>query len=93
MPLNSSDRKFLQTVDRLKLYLLIMAVSVFVFLLLTPTGEMHMATSVLGIALCGIFWLTQRLLTFVTVLDSELTRVISAVKQNLTEEQRKELFP
>ena len=93
MPLNSSDRKFLHTVDRLKLYLLLMAVSVFIFLLMAPTGEIQMATSVLGIALCGVFWLTQRLLTFVALLDSELTRVVNAVKRSLTEEQRKELFP
>ncbi len=93
MPLNSRDRKFLQTVDRLKLYLMLMAVSVFVFLLLSPAGQMQMATSVLGMALCGVFWLTQRLLTFVTLLDSELTRVVNAVKRSLPEEQRKELFP
>ena len=93
MPLNSRDRKFLQTVDRLKLYLLLMAVSVFIFLLLAPSGEMHMATSVLGMALCGVFWLTQRLLTFVALLDRELTQIVSTVTRSLPEEQRKELFP
>ncbi len=93
MPLNSRDRRFLQTVDRLKLYLLLMAVGVFVYLLLMPTSEIQMATSVLGVALCGVFWLTQRLLSFITSLDLELTRVVNAVKRTLTDAQRKELFP
>ena len=93
MPLNSRDRRFLQTVDRLKLYLLLMAVGVFVYLLLMPTSEIQMATSVLGVALCGVFWLTQRLLSFITLLDLELTRVVNAVKRTLTDAQRKELFP
>ena len=82
MPLNSRDRRFLQTVDRLKLYLLLM-----------PSSEIQMATSVLGVALCGVFWLTQRLLSFITLLDLELTRVVNAVKRTLTDAQRKELFP
>ena len=93
MPLNSRDRRFLQTVDRLKLYLLLMAVGVFLYLLLMPSSEVQMATSVLGVALCGVFWLTQRLLSFITSLDLELTRVVHAVKRTLTDAQRKELFP
>ena len=93
MPLNSRDRRFLQTVDRLKLYLLLMAVGVFLYLLLMPSSEIQMATSVLGVALCGVFWLTQRLLSFITSLDLELTRVVNAVKRTLTDAQRKELFP
>ena len=93
MPLNSRDRRFLQTVDRLKLYLLLMAVGVFLYLLLMPSSEIQMATSVLGVALCGVFWLTQRLLSFITLLDLELTRVVNAVKRTLTDAQRKELFP
>ena len=93
MPLNSRDRRFLQTVDRLKLYLLLMAVGVFMYLLLMPSSEIQMATSVLGVALCGVFWLTQRLLSFITSLDLELTRVVNAVKRTLTDAQRKEFFP
>ena len=93
MPLNSRDRRFLQTVDRLKLYLLLMAVGVFLYLLLMPSSEIQMATSVLGVALCGVFWLTQQLLSFITTLDLELTRVVNAVKRTLTDAQRKELFP
>lgn len=93
MPLNSRDRRFLQTVDRLKLYLLLMAVGVFLYLLLMPSSEIQMATSVLGVALCGVFWLTQQLLSFITSLDLELTRVVNAVKRTLTDAQRKELFP
>jgi hypothetical protein len=58
-----------------------------------PSSEIQMATSVLGVALCGVFWLTQRLLSFITSLDLELTRVVNAVKRTLTDAQRKELFP
>ena len=93
MPLDSKDRRFLETVDRLKAYLILMAVVVLAYLLLAPSGELQTATSVLGIALCGVFWLTQRLLSCVTVLDLELTRVVNAVKRTLTEAQKKELFP
>jgi hypothetical protein len=93
MPLKSGDRQFLQTVDRLKVYLLLMGVGVFVYLLVVPSDEIQMVTSIIGIALCGVFWLTQRLLTFITILDVELTRVVNAVKRSLTEDQRRELFP
>ncbi|MBI2104680.1 MAG: hypothetical protein HYT90_03740 [Candidatus Omnitrophica bacterium] len=91
--LNPRDRRFLQTVDRLKIYLILMAVGVFLYLLLVPAPELQMATSVLGVALCGVFWLTQRLLSFITALDLELTRVVNAVKRTLTDAQKKELFP
>lgn len=93
MPLSAKDHRFLKYIDRLKAYILIMAVAIFLCLLLAPSSEMHMTTSVIGLALCGVFWLTQRLLSFISVLDLELTRVANAVKRSLTEEQRKELFP
>ena len=93
MPLSSSDQKFLQAIDRLKVYILLMAVAVFAFLLLIAgTSEMQLATSVLGIALCGVFWLTQRLLTFITLLDVELTRVMNTLKRSLPPDRQKELF-
>ena len=92
MPLSPQDRRFLETVDRMKFYLLLMAIAVFLYLLCSPS-EVQMATSILGVALCGVFWLTQRLLTFITLLDLELTRVVSVVKRTLPEAQRKELFP
>lgn len=92
MPLNPGDRKFLQTIDRMKVYLLVIAGGVLAYLLLVPSSQIHMATSVLGIALCGVFWLTQRLLSFVSQLDHELTRLVNAVKGSLTEEERKRLF-
>ncbi len=92
MPLSHRDRQFLHTVSRLKVYLLLMAVAVFLYLLLAPSGEIQTATSVLGLALCAIFWLTQRLLSFITLLDMELTRVVNALKHTLSEEQKKELF-
>lgn len=92
MPLNSKDRKFLQTIDRLKVYLLLMAGAVFVFLLVVPSSEIQTTTSVIGIALCGVFWLTQRLLTFIGQLDLELTRVINTLKHTLPPDKQKELF-
>jgi hypothetical protein len=73
MPLAPNDRKFLQVVERLKVYILVMAVAVFIFLLVVPETEIQMSTSIVGIALCGVFWLTQRLLSFITLLDLELT--------------------
>ena len=93
MPLSAQDRRFLKNVGRLKAYILVMAAAVFLYLLLAPSSEMQMTTSVMGLALCGVFWLTQRLLTFISLLDLELMRVANAVKRSLTEEQRKELFP
>lgn len=90
MPLDSTDRRFLHTVDRFKVYLLLIAACVLAFLLLTPGDEMRLATTVLGVALCGIFWLTQRLLSYITVLDIELNRIAKIIKDQLPEDQRKE---
>ena len=92
MPLTTGDRRFLQTIERFKVYLLLMALAVFLYLLFVPADEIRTATSVIGIALCGVFWLTQRLLTFITLLDLELTRILNALRHSLPEEQRKELF-
>jgi hypothetical protein len=92
MPLSSRDRRFLETIERLKVYLLLLAAAVFIYLVLIPTNEIQMATSVVGITLCGVFWLTQRLLSFITQLDLELTRILNALKQSLPEEQRRQLF-
>ena len=92
MPLSPSDKRFLQTIDRIKVYLLLMALGVLVYLLLAPSGEIQMATSVIGLALCGVFWLTQRLLSFITLLDLELTRIVNALKRSLPPEQQKEFF-
>ena len=92
MPLTQKDRNFLNRIDRLKAYLLLMAVAVFVYLLFTPAGEVQMATSIVGVALCGVFWVTQRLLSFISLLDLELTRVMNVLKRTLSEEQRKELL-
>jgi hypothetical protein len=92
MPLSHHDRRFLQTIDRMKMWLLLMAVAVFLVLILAPSGEIQMATCVLGIALCGVFWLTQRLLSFISTLDLELTRVVNTLKRTLPKEQQEELF-
>ena len=92
MPLSHRDRKFLQTIDRFKIYLLLIAIVVLASLLAMPSSEIQMTTSVMGIALCGVFWLTQRLLHFITQLDLELTRVVNTLKHTLTPDQQKELF-
>ena len=92
MPLSTRDRQFLRTVDRLKLYLLLLGFAVLLYVLLIPSSEIQMATSVMGMALCGVFWLTQRLLSFISALDFELTRIANAVKRSLPEDRRKELF-
>ncbi len=49
-----------------------------------------MATAVIGVALCGIFWLTQRLLSYITILDIELNRIAKIIKEQLPEDKRKE---
>ena len=90
MPLSRSDRQFLNAINRLKTYLLVMALAVFAYLLIVPAEEIRMATSIIGLALCAMFWLTQRLLSFVTLLDLELTRILNTLKRVLPEEQRKE---
>ena len=92
MPLNTQDRRFLNTIDRLKLYILFMAAGVFLYLLIVPSNEIQTATSILGLALCGVFWLTQRLLTFISQLDLELTRVVNTLKHTLPPDKQKELF-
>ncbi len=92
MPLTGRDRRFLQAIERMKVLLVFLAVAVFVYLLCVPSSEIQAATSVLGLALCGVFWLTQRLLSFITQLDHELTRVVNVIAQTLPPEQQKELF-
>lgn len=92
MPLTGKDREFLRRIDHLKIYVLLTAIAICVYLLLTPASGIQMATSVVGLALCAIFWVTQRLLSFVTLLDLELTRIMNVLKRTLPEEQRKELF-
>ncbi len=92
MPLTNRERRFLQTVDRLKMYLLLLAFAILLYLLCSPSTEIQMATSILAIALCGVFWLTQRLLTFISALDLELTRVVNVLKRVVPEEQQKQLL-
>ena len=89
MPLTPADKRFLNAVDRFKIYLLLLGVVVLVFLLCAPTHEVQMGVAVMGVALCGMFWLTQRLLTVITLLDIELTKAIEAVKRALPEEFRR----
>lgn len=92
MPLTEKERRLLGRVEHLKVYLLLVAGAVFLYLLFVPADELKMATAVVGMALCGVFWLTQRLLAFISLLDLELTRIMNVLKRTLPEEQRKELF-
>ena len=92
MPLTNHDRRFLQAIERMKVLLLLLAAAVFIYLLLVPPGEIQAATSVIGLALCGVFWLTQRLLTFITQLDHELTRIVNVLRRTLPDDQQQELL-
>ena len=92
MPLTERDRLFLRTVDRFRIYLLAIGIAVLVYLLCTPPSELQMATSIIGIALCGVFWLTQRLLTLITLLDLELMKIVRVLQKTLPEEHRRELL-
>jgi hypothetical protein len=92
MPLSSSDRRFLKTADRMKIFLVALALVVLIFLACAPSSELTLVTAVLGMSLCGIFWLTQRLLTVITVLDTELSRLIEIIRRTLPEESRKQVF-
>ena len=86
MPLTPQDQQFIHAANRFKIYLLLMGGAILVYLLLAPAGSLQMSTAVLGITLCGVFWLTQKLLSLITVLDLELTRLANAVQQSLKEE-------
>ena len=90
MPLTRKDRILLNRINHLKLYLLLLAFAVFIYLLFLPASELQMATSVVGMALCGVFWVTHKLLTFISLLDVELTRVLNTLKRLVPEEQRKD---
>jgi len=90
MPLTRKDRILLNRINHLKLYLLLLAFAVFIHLLFLPASELQMATSVVGMALCGVFWVTHKLLTFISLLDVELTRVLNTLKRLVPEEQRKD---
>jgi hypothetical protein len=92
MPLTKRDRAFLAGIDRLKLYVVLLAGAVFAYLFFSPRAEIQMATSIVGLALCAVFWLTQRLLSFIAYLDHELTRLTNVIQHTLTDQQRKEFF-
>ncbi len=92
MPLTPKERQLLKRIEHLKIYLLVMAGAVFTYLLFVPADDLKMATSIVGLALCGVFWVTQRLLSFISLLDLELTRIINVLKHTLPEKERKEFF-
>ena len=92
MPLSPQDRQFLQVIGRLKIYVMVLAVVVLLRLLITPTSAIDTTTTVLSISLCGVFWLTQRLLSLISRLDFELTRLLDVLKRTIPEDRRKELL-
>ena len=91
MPLSSRDRRFLSVLSSLQMYLLLLAGMVLLYLLCTPPEKMNLAVCVLGVALSGVFWLTQRLMTLVSQLDFELTRLSNAVQESLPDESKRRL--
>ena len=91
MPLTQGDRRFIRTVDRLKVYALGLSGAVLLFLMFTPASQIHLATMVIGFALCWMVWLTQRLISLLTIVDLELTKAIDVLKRTLPAESRQEL--
>ena len=75
MLLSDRDREFLKRVKWLHGYLMLIAFGILVYLLTAPRVE----TGILAVTLCGVLWLSQRLLTFVTTLDHELQRLLNAL--------------
>ena len=92
MPLSPADKRLLHILDRLRIYLLTVAGLVLFLLLLTPPSHFHLPMIVICVVLCGVLWVTQRLLTLITLLDLELMRAIDTLKRLVPEEQRRELF-
>ena len=93
MPLMRHERLFLKAVGRLKIYLLVVAFVILLYLLLSPSTTMQIATGVLGITLCGTFWLTQRLLSLISALDFELTRLVETLKRSAPSRQQEDPPP
>ena len=83
MPLTAQDRRFLHAVARLKLYTLLMGIAMFAYVVGLPPSSLQLPILIFGLALCGVFWLTHRLLACITLLDLELTRLLNAVKGQL----------
>ena len=75
--------RLLPVTDRLPFWLIgtilslvvVIAAGVCVFLLGSSHHEMRFVTLVIGVPMCGVFWLAQRLLTSITILDGELMRL------------------
>lgn len=81
MPLTQADRRFMWIVDRIRMCLLAVAAAALLFLLFTPPNQIQIATIILGICLCWLIWLTQRLLSLITQLDVELKKAIDTLKR------------
>ncbi len=93
MPLTPQDRTLLRVIDRLKIYLLLIAFAIFLYLLVTPAEDVsRMVTAVIGITLCGVFWVMQQLLALISRLDFEFTRLTNALKRSLPRDQQREFF-
>lgn len=91
MPLSKADQQFLRTASRFKVYVLLIGVGILVFLVLSPPNEMRLTTAVIGLALAGTFWLSQRLLTYVASLNRELARLVHELKDKLPEKEYEKL--
>ena len=92
MPLSPRERDLVRAVDRLKILLLLTGSVVLVYLLFTPPSQLFAVTSIMGVTLCALFWVTHQLLTLIAVLDIELTKMIDAVKKALPEDARRKLL-
>ena len=86
MPLTAADRQFVKTADRIRMCVLGLTGAVLIFLLCTPASQIHVATTILGIALCWLIWVTQRLLSLITVLDLEVNKAIETLKKTIPAE-------
>ncbi len=79
MALSDHDRHFLQTANRFKLYLVLLAVAVLIFVVTSPREDLRLSTAVFAVALCGLFWLTSKLLTYITTLDREVSELSATI--------------
>lgn len=81
MPLTSNERQFLTRCDRFKYLLVVLALALLLYVAVTPVSDFSMPTFILAVAFCVTFWVTQRLLTLIMVLDVELTKTVRALQR------------
>lgn len=81
MPLTSSERRFLSRCDRFKYLLVLLALTLLFYIVVTPVSDFSMPTFIIATAFCVTFWVTQRLITLITVLDVELAKTVRALQR------------